>query len=128
MCGVTGMESLIAERIKATIIANPAPGDSKFQLWRHPDTNTFCLTSQHIISAAQLPEGHPVRCILATAAVKGYLRHDDHKFLKETQQVPAFSADLLKAVKTTLKTLTYGKTVINFKDPISGETLPVSVK
>jgi hypothetical protein len=96
MCGVTGMESLMAEHIKAIILANPAPECSDFRNWRDPDTNTFCLTSHHIISAALLPEGHPVRSILATAVVKGYLRHEQHNFLKETQDVPNFSADLLK--------------------------------
>lgn len=81
MCGVTGMESLMAERIKAIIIAIPAPRKGKT---RDPDTNTHCLISQHIKSAALLPEGHPVRSILATAAVDGYIRHDNHKFLRET--------------------------------------------
>jgi hypothetical protein len=68
-----------------------------------------------------------VRCILATAAVEGYLRRDDHKFLKETEEVPNFSADLLKAVKATLKDLTYVDYSITFKDPISGESLRISV-
>jgi hypothetical protein len=40
-----------------------------------PNTNTFCLTSQHIISVKLLLEGHPVRCILAKFSVQGYLRH-----------------------------------------------------
>jgi hypothetical protein len=102
MCGVTGMESLIAGHIKALILANPAPDDSKFYMWRPPDTNTHCLTSQHIISAVALPEGHSVRGILAAAAVEGYLREVNFKFLKETLEVPDFSADLLKAVRVTL--------------------------
>ena len=124
MCGVTGMESQMAEHIKAIIVANPAPENWEFQRHRDPDTNTFCLTSQHITSAALLPEGHPVRCILAAAAVEGYLRHEDgHKFLKETQDVPNFAADLLKAVRATLKTLTRA----TFEDPITGESLRLSV-
>jgi hypothetical protein len=80
MCGVTGMESLMAEHIKAIIIANPTPDGLMFQNNRHSDTNTYCLTSQHIISAALLPEGHPVRCIFAAAAVEGYLQQENrHK-------------------------------------------------
>jgi len=66
---VTSMESLMAERIKA--IANPAPEDPEWPGWRAPDTNTFCLTSQHITSACALPQGHPVRAILAAATVEG---------------------------------------------------------
>lgn len=101
MCGVTGMESLMAEHIKVVIIANPAPANRQFEQDRDPDTITYSLTSQHIISAAFLSRGHPVRCLLATAAVEGYLRHNDHKFLKETQEVPNFSVNLLAAVKAT---------------------------
>jgi hypothetical protein len=124
MCGVTGMETLMAERIKAIIIANPTStiGYST----RDPDTNTYCLISQHIKSAAFLPKGHLVRSTLAMAAVEGYLRHDNYKFLRETQEIPSFSIDLLKSVKATLKTLRvdgiHGKSV-TCKDPLSGQTV-----
>lgn len=84
MCGVNGMETLLAKRIKVIIIANPAPPSKGM---RDPETNTYCLTSQHIISAAFIPEGYPIRSILATAAVEGYLRHT---FLRVTQEVPNF--------------------------------------
>jgi hypothetical protein len=116
MCGVTGMETLMAERIEAIIIANP---DSNL---RKPDTNTHYLTSEHIISVASLPKEHPVRSLLAAAAVEGYLRDDNHKFLKEIQEVPNFSADLLKAVKATLKSVrldSCGRILVT--DPFSGE-------
>jgi hypothetical protein len=108
MCAVTGMETLAAQRIKAIIIANPARiADEYFDELPGPleCNNTYCLTSEHITSAADLPDGHPVRQTLATAAVKGYLLHDDHKFSKEMREVHNFSVDLLKAVKATLKNL-----------------------
>jgi hypothetical protein len=130
MCGVTGVGSLTAEHIKAIIKANPAPPQTPASIYsgkkRDPDTNTYCITSQHITSAAFLPEGHPVRSILATAAVEGYLRHDNHKFREEAQNIPNFSVDLLKAVRTTLKKLTYKDYKILFEDPISGKTLPMN--
>ena len=110
----------MAERIKALVRENPGP--SSFP--RNPDTNTYCLTSQHITWAAFLPEGHPVRGVLAMAAVEGYLQSDHHKFQIETQEVPNFSADLLKAVKATLKTLSWGdRNDVTFNDPISGTTV-----
>ena len=117
MCGVTGMESMLAEHIKEVIIANPKPngyhGDS--------DRYTHYLTSQHIISAASLPQGHPVRSLFATAAVQGYLQHDNYKFLRESQEVPNFSADLLAAVKANLRTLSGFE--IDFKEPLTGMIL-----
>jgi len=124
MCAVTGMESLMAERIKAIIIANPTPKTDNPPGPSEQD-NTYCLTSWHITSAANLPDGHPVRRILAVAAVKGYLQHDDHKFLKEMQEVHNFSVDLLNAVKATLKTLnaSYSGKSITVKDPLGGGNL-----
>jgi len=107
----------MAEHIRAIIIANPAPGQRK------SDTNTYCLISKHIISAASLPEEHPVRSILAATAVKGYLLDDNYRFQKETQEVPNFSADLLKTVKATLKSLTITYNSITVKDPVSGENV-----
>jgi hypothetical protein len=128
MCAVTGMESLMAERIKAIIIANPArQSDKYYPKPRGPleYDNTYCLTSEHITSAADLPDGHPVRQTLAAAAVEGYLLQDDHKFSKEMREVHNFSVDLLKAVKATLKTLSRdgyssGKGII-VTDPLRGE-------
>jgi len=83
MCRITGMESLMAKHIKTIILANPALEDSKWAGWRAPDTNTHCLTSQHITSAAALPEGHPVRAILAAGTVEGCLRQHNYKFERE---------------------------------------------
>lgn len=65
MCHVTGMESVMAKHIKAIILANAGPQDWEWEKGRAPDTNTRCLTSQHITSAVTLPEGHSVRVILA---------------------------------------------------------------
>jgi hypothetical protein len=131
MCAVAGMESLMAERIKAIIIANPARDDDGW-FFNDPGplelNNTYCLTSEHITSAADLPDEHPVREVLAAAAVEGYLRHDDHKFSKEMRAVHNFSVDLLKAVKSTLKTLSRsdvhspGKGV-TVTDPLRGQKI-----
>jgi len=58
MCCITGVESLMAEHIKDIILANPALEDRKYDRGRPPDTNTYFLTSQHITTAFDLPEGH----------------------------------------------------------------------
>jgi hypothetical protein len=120
MCRVTGMESLMAEHIKATILANPAPADNKWSEGRPPDTNTHWLTSNHITSGIALPEGHPVRIILVAATVEEYLRRHSYKFEEETSSVPEFSADLHKAVRATLESVSVSYHRIAFADPISG--------
>jgi hypothetical protein len=66
MYKVTGMESLMADRIKSILKAKPP--SKTISTTRASDTNTYCLTSQHIISAALLPGGHPVRMVLTSAA------------------------------------------------------------
>ena len=44
MCAVTDMESMMAERIKAIIIANPTPKTDN-PLGPSEQDNTYCLTS-----------------------------------------------------------------------------------
>jgi len=127
MCGITGVESFMAEHIREVIRANPPPAniDDSFESDRDPQTNTYYLNSQHIVSIASLPKGHPVRSMIAMAAVQGYFRHGDFKFLEEAGDLHTFSFDLLQEVKATLKTLTPGKNHITFKDPFSGKKLRV---
>ena len=116
MCKVNGLEEQMAEYIRQTLIANPNPKSDPF--WRHADTNTFCLTSQHIVSALSLPSEHPVRRLLAAASVEGYLRDQNHKFATETLRYPAFGADLLREVRVALHELQSAGNVA-FEDPIS---------
>lgn len=97
MCGVGGMETTMAEHIRATILANTAPESYEY------DGNTYNIEPSHIISASCLPAGHPVRKMLAAASVRGYLREEDHKFSKEAREVVNYASDLLDAAKDVLK-------------------------
>lgn len=92
-------------------------------VFANPRTNSHYLTSQHIVSAALLPRGYLVRSILVSAVVEGYLQNDNHKFLKETQDVPDFAIDVLREVKATLNTLKVEKGGITCEDPFSGKKL-----
>jgi hypothetical protein len=85
MCGVTGMEALMAERIKGIVMVHRAV-KNVFVGGGH--LNTRCLTTQHIVSAALLPKGHPVHSMIASAAVAGYLQEDKHKFAKDADTFP----------------------------------------
>lgn len=119
MCSITGMETQMAQYIKDILVANPDPR-SKGSLVRHVDTNTYCLTRQHILSATFLPHGHLVRGILAAASVEGYLRDGNYKFVPETHGHPTFGADLLQEVRSTLHGIKSTQWEITFEDPISG--------
>ncbi|KAF1807963.1 hypothetical protein P152DRAFT_453274 [Eremomyces bilateralis CBS 781.70] len=108
MCGVTGMEGTMAEQIKTIILADPAH--------RYPlDSNTYCLNSNHIVSAAGLPDGHPVRKVLAAAVAGEFFRADNHKFSKEVKEVASFASDLLEAIRDTLKSHKIGSYSIYVK-------------
>jgi hypothetical protein len=113
MCGVTGMANSMAEHIRTTILSESPPYAYQF------DSNTYLIEPRHIVSAAQLPDGHPVRRILATATVRGYFREDKHKFFKEAKEIPNFASDLLEAVKETLKTILPGDYKASLTDPFS---------
>ncbi|KFY29939.1 hypothetical protein V494_08362 [Pseudogymnoascus sp. VKM F-4513 (FW-928)] len=119
MCGVSGMEAPMAERIKEHVLAvDFARGTSSTR-----DNNTPCITLQHIASAALLPTGHPVRGVLAAVAVREFCHHNDRKFMDKAEEYPDFAVDLLKAMRTTFKSLAHSKRSITFKDPLSGEIL-----
>jgi hypothetical protein len=64
-----------------------------------------------------------VRAVIAAAAVEGYLRQENHKFQRLATEFPEFSADLLKAVRTTLNSIAYEDCRLTFSDPITGEKL-----
>jgi hypothetical protein len=96
-CDVTGMESIMAEQVKAIILANPAPISADL------DSNTYCLNSSYIISAANLPDGHPVRRVLGVAAAGAFFQEDNHMSSKEVREVASFISDLLEAIGDTLK-------------------------
>lgn len=117
MCSISGMEPQMARYIKKVLVANPNPQSNHF--WRHVDTNTYCLTPEHIAAASRLPQKHPVRRILAAASVEGYLRDQNHKFAEETQEYPSFGADLLWEVGMALDEIK-STSKVAFKDPISG--------
>jgi hypothetical protein len=119
MCGITGIENNMADRIKTILLENSPPSYS-----RDVDTNMHCLTSEHILAAIKLPNGHPLRRLFAEAMVEGYLSprglHESHKFAKEIQEVPQLSVDLLIAVRHTLSNSSREYVTIYTKDPFSG--------
>lgn len=117
MCQVTGMEALMAERIESIIMIRRDVQD----VFVDGHSNTLYLTTQHIVSAALLPKGHPVRSMLASEAVMGFLQEDKHKFVKVAEDVPDFAIDLLRKVKIALKSLITSKQGKASKDPITGQ-------
>jgi len=127
MCGVTGMNSMIAAHIKQVIMADADPRHLKATSKRNHRANTFCITPQHIISAANLSVGHPVRKMLANSAVEECLYTREFKFIKESREVPGFATDLLQAVKITLDTMVFESGGAKIKEPISGMMLRLGV-
>ncbi|KAJ6126275.1 hypothetical protein N7471_010768 [Penicillium samsonianum] len=122
MCSITGMESQMAQNLKDIFVANPPP-DFLIALNTCVNTNTRDITSQHIASAANLPAEHPVRCMLATASVEGFLRNENYKFAEETQNYPTFGADLLREVRVVLRGLKIAHHHVTVEDPISGRDI-----
>jgi hypothetical protein len=66
-----------------------------------------------------------VRRVLAAASVEGYLRQQNHKFVKETQRYPSFGADLLAEVSMALDGLMSASKVA-CDDPISGARVEIN--
>jgi hypothetical protein len=109
MYNVSGMEAEVAESIKALIIHHREMLDYSTE-----EKNTYYLTSQHISSAVNLPEEHPVRRLLAETSVEGYFTHNNFKFKPETRSLSTFAADLLREIKAAVPLSSLPR------DPISG--------
>ncbi|KAJ5651577.1 uncharacterized protein N7484_005300 [Penicillium longicatenatum] len=115
MCDTAGMESQICRYIKDILIANPCP-----EYVGGVAVHTYCLTSQHIISATFLPQGHAIRRILAAATADGYLLCENHKFAKEAREYPTYGVDLLQEVGLVLKGLKFEQYKATHEDPLTG--------
>jgi hypothetical protein len=121
MFSIMGLESLIAGHIKTIILTNKP---AKAGVFTTPlDEHTYHLTLEHINSGVLLPEGHSVRKMLVSAAVKGYLLRDHRKVFMEIQGLPDFAVDLLKEVKVALDSLQAEKRGMTFEDPFSGQRI-----
>lgn len=123
MCNVNTVESEMSRQIKDILIANPQP--VPFTGGR-VDINTYRLTPEHVVSALHLLEGHGVRRILATASVEGYLRDENHKFKEESEEYPAFGAEILQDVRRTLNGLKVAQFEATVEDPLSGRRIKLN--
>jgi hypothetical protein len=119
MCHVTGMEDLMAGRIKAMIV-DKAP-TTKARKRTATIVHHLCLTSEHIMSAVLLPKGHPVRRILTMAAVPAYLNRAN--YLSEALEIQHFAVDLLKEVQITTKSFQSDGSCITIQDPLSSSRI-----
>ncbi|KFZ01459.1 hypothetical protein V500_00762 [Pseudogymnoascus sp. VKM F-4518 (FW-2643)] len=116
MCRVTGMEELMAGRIKAMIVGK-APMKAKKRAATAFIVHNACLTSEHIMSAVLLRRGHPVRTILTTAAVPAYLNRAN--YLSEALENCGFAVDLLKEVQIATKSFQSDVSFVTIQDPLS---------
>lgn len=124
MCDVQGVGANMAEFIKdVLLIANPKPYPSRNE---YNDLNTHSITEEHIDSATFLPQGHPMRCILAAASVEGFFKSKKYKPAEQARKQPTFGADLLEAARGTLCTLTYSECYMKVRDPVTGEQIRVN--
>ena len=116
MCNITGMESQICRYLRDILIANPCP---KYD--GEVTVDIYFVTSEHIISATFLPQGHAVRRILAAATVDGYLFSENHKFAQEAREYPTYGVVLFQEVGLALKGVKFEQYKAIDKDPLTGD-------
>jgi hypothetical protein len=120
MCAVTGMESQMAERLGAIMLAN-APAACRLGLLAvvPVDAYTHALSTDHIFSVECLPQGHPVRRVLAKNSAPGFLRSRKHKLASVMYDCPKFATDLLEEVGQALEPLKAVRGRLCFWDSIT---------
>ncbi|KAH6672546.1 hypothetical protein B0J14DRAFT_668870 [Halenospora varia] len=134
ICGIygDGIKETAAARIKYVINERNPLLPSQYNLGGC-EYNTKFLTSEHIISSCELPDGHPVRTVLASAFVSEYLGkwgQGKPTFLEEVKPLPSFGFDVLLEVRKVLANLsnTVDYTGFLFQDPITGKHERMSFK
>lgn len=83
----------------------------------HSAHYTDHILNEHLHAVSELPRGHAVRQILATALVKEYLKpiNGIFNYIYEMDEIPSLARDVLEQVKAVLD---HGR--VSFKDPITG--------
>ena len=96
MCGIIEPRDYLARRVKEVIAMNDE--GTTFSLTRD-------ITSEHISSAGELPEGHPLFRVLCMASVREVLAAQTCKLANESSLCLGYAAGVLEEVMITLKTL-----------------------
>jgi hypothetical protein len=115
MYEVTGMEDLLAGRIKAMIVGKAPTAKARKRMV--PIVHHPWLTSEHIKSAVLLPKGHPVRRVLTMAAVPAYLNRAN--WLSEALKLDDFAVDLLEEMQITTRSFQSDGSCVTIQDPLS---------
>lgn len=96
MCGITTIQNQLVSVLLTTIVVNRS----------NDEPHTKLITSEHVRSAAQLPEDNPVFVKLAAAVAAGIVEGAGRsKFEKDSQLYPKFGAAVLLQVASILETL-----------------------
>ncbi len=119
---VIGLESLMANYIKQMILTNKDFPDSILPI----DEHTYHLMFEHIKVGVLLPEGHSVRKVLASSAVKGYLLRNHHQFFQDIERLQDFAVNFLREVKVALDSPRVEKRGMSFADPFSKVRIDIS--
>ncbi|GKZ67641.1 hypothetical protein AnigIFM50267_002127 [Aspergillus niger] len=111
MCNITGMEQILANKIK-TIITSSIPHNSLSSVGGE-DSKILYLTPDHIEWASMLLKGHPVRSLIAEASAGAFILMENFKFADELREIPNYTGDLLDELKSLIKGQIHDNNVIN---------------
>ncbi|OJJ69441.1 hypothetical protein ASPBRDRAFT_278138 [Aspergillus brasiliensis CBS 101740] len=101
MCNIKGLEQLLADKIKATIV-NAIPRCHQTYIGGD-DAKIRHLTLEHIEWASMLMKGHPVRAIIAEASAGAFILMDDFKFAEELRGIANYTDDLLEELRQIIR-------------------------
>ena len=122
MIGIHGISVDMASHIKSVICNSTiTPFSTDLPTNVKSKAGILCkyVTSGHIVAAMELPPRNAVRDMIVAATVEGYMRCKQFKFRADAEEVPAYAADLLRAVRVALTTAIGSETSALFTDPVT---------
>ncbi|KAJ5495730.1 hypothetical protein N7539_000846 [Penicillium diatomitis] len=99
-CDIKSLQSVITAHVRQMLLKHMQQGMKKE--YGNVDLHTRWITEDHIMSASHLPQGHSLRCLLASASVEAFLKSPKYKFERMTRECPSFASDLLAEVRQAL--------------------------
>lgn len=108
-CEIYGLEEDLSAKIKQILLES-------IQERGNPDGISTILRASHFSAASQLPFGHPVRRVMAAAAVPAFIRCEPFYLCSEVTSTPSLALDLLEQLQPILRNC---RSNTSYEDPLT---------
>ncbi|KAF7719845.1 Uncharacterized protein PECH_007767 [Penicillium ucsense] len=125
-CDIKSLQSAITAHVRQMLLKHMQQRMKRE--YGNVDLHTRWITEDHIMSASHLPQGHSLRCLLASASVEAFLKSPKYKFERMIRECPSFASDLLADIRQALNGRQDHRPhrIVCARDPIDKQYFPLN--